>query len=253
VEKSRPFQKLGPAVLCLAAALLLTGGCGINNTGDGFLELVSSYPSAGETNVKTFGRYALVFSKKLNYSASDAVYASFPPRWYSSGETLFVERLDAAEPPYGRRDSISVSALTVAGGGAEQLRAGFSFTLAQGEKEDNDTREFADTLRPGMSLDGRIGKDDGSVTDQDWFAAVPGPGGAVRVTVANLDTTPLFCVAFLPDTVLSYTVRELGKFSSVVFTGTDTLLLYTTNAYLKGTSFVRYPLEARYRISEAMP
>ena len=247
MEKSRPFQIAALAIFFPAAVLMLSG-CGINNTGDGTLELLSSYPSAGEANVRAFGRYTFVFNKKLSYSASDGVYASFPPRWSSSGETLFVDRTDG-ETPYGRRDSVSMTALTNAEGRIEQVRAGFSFTLAQGEEEDNDTRALSDTLRPGMSLDGKTGKGAGAVTDEDWFVAAAAPGSGVRVTVTLLDSVPLFCVAFGPDTVC-----ELVKsFSSVVFSGTDTLRLYLTNGYLKNGSFVRYPPEGRYRISAATP
>lgn len=262
MEENRPFKKV---VLSFGFVvfLLWMSGCGVNSSSKTFLELNSSYPAHGESNVRTFGRYFLVFNEPIAYQPGDAVFASFPVlNLYSSHETLYVER-DGDVPQFEHQDSILVSSLTNAEGRAEAVRTRILFATAAGEHEDNNSLLLADTLKSGRILDGRVGKGDGAPSDEDWFILISGASKCCRVQIDLLGTTPVYCIVNMPDTVISVVypktdsartdtmilpnkVLDLGLVHSASFFGPDSVRFRLTNFHTQ-----RYQPGGWYRLTVA--
>ncbi len=235
--------------------------CGINSGPKPFLELVSSYPSDQETNIRTFGLYYLVFNEKLSYSSFDNVKISFPGNIFSQNETLYIQRTNEI-PFFERRDTITIRSLTLQTKATDNFNVDIRFTSASGENEDNDTPDLADTLRPGKSLDGKIGKDDQTPSDYDWFVVIPDSGKEYRIQISKLSEISLYCIVSRPFTQIDtlnkgtdsvryntseipYTLFDMGKGNQIAFTGKDTLQFNLTNSSLQN----HYPCGSWYRIS----
>lgn len=236
MEDLRSLKAL--TALGLLAAAFSFSGCGINEGAD-YLELGYSYPADGETDVRAFGAYILVFSYPLDYSPSDEITLSFPAVLASSGETLYVTRRDEFIP-FNCADTIRVASLTDGEGNRENLDIRLVFRTAAGEREDNSEPVLSDTLRLHDVLDAVTGTGGTSAADLDYFTAAPPANDSFRVTVSLLASTPVFCVRSPGNTCY-----DLGVSPSVSFKANDTVTFYVSNRY----GDAAYNTQGWYRVS----
>jgi len=163
---------------------------------DSPIDFVSSYPTKGQTQVRVFGRYWIVFSDPVSYSSDDRVTASFGARVFASAETLYVQ--PKAVLPFSTLEKAVVETLTIEtltrpGGGKLEFDIAIQFTTVFGEVEPNNEPTLADTLFPGDLVHGVTGVGGGAVSDVDFFRVIPVNNDSFTVKVSLLDTLSLFC------------------------------------------------------------
>lgn len=182
------MRKLPFIVLSLLTVVVLSG-CGLDVREPDYLELMNVNPGKGTDGNDPWGPYAFIFDQPIKISSDSMLYASFPAYWTTSGETLFVHRLNGLAG-FNRGCTLSVFSLVRNDGEIEAVNYSIDFLTGHGEVEDNGNFRYADTLDLPL-LYGEL--DNFSArTDEDFFVIPSDSTKISNFSLELLNTRPFY-------------------------------------------------------------
>jgi hypothetical protein len=168
----------------MVVVTVFLSGCGLDFVEPKYLALLESSPSANTVDVDPWGPYKLIFNQPISMYSDSLLQASFPAYWRVSGETLFVYRTNGIAG-FGEKCTVDVPLLVREDGEIESINSGISFRTGNGEREDNGSIHYPDTLRTGTMYGELDNSSAGS--DEDYYVVKfdSATSGHFTVTVLN--------------------------------------------------------------------
>ncbi|MBL8028690.1 MAG: hypothetical protein JNL74_19860 [Fibrobacteres bacterium] len=163
--------------------------CGLDVREPDYLDLMDVNPKDNSQGNDPWGPYLFIFDQPVSIASDSMLYASFPAYWETSGETLFVHRVNGLAG-YNSRCTLTVSAMMRNDGETETVSYTADFLTGCGEAEDNGSFRYADTLKESM-LYGEL--DNSSArSDEDYFVLSSDSTETVAATLKLLNDKPFY-------------------------------------------------------------
>jgi hypothetical protein len=251
--------------LLVAVVAIFFHGCGLDFREPKYLVLVDTYPSLNQTDCDPWGPYKMLFNQSVGMVSNDNRTSNFIAFWSVSAETLIIHR--AAElPGYDERCTLSIDMLLREDGETDFVRSQFVFTTGRGEREDNGSFNYPDTVMTGKTY-GEI-ENSSATFDLDYFFVLfPASDSSVRLDVQLLNSKSIYLSTnYAPvrssllskETAVAFEVykqdssymiiRQVGSAKDTSITSGNGFLLRFGTEDISGSGY-RLPAGARYAIT----